>query len=581
MGTVYRPTFSKPLPAGAEVFTRQGERFARWKDRAGKTRTAPLTTGRDGADRLLVEARTFVAKYRDGAGIVRTTATGCRDETAARRVLADLERRAELVKAGVMTAGEDSVADHQGIPLDSHFRDYLDHQEVAGVSPARIKDTRYQLGRIARDCGFRTLRDLDAGTFERWLTRCKNDGMAAGTRNRYRESLVGFTNWCVAAGRLLVNPVANVPLADVKTERKRLRRAMSEGELCRLLDAARRRPLVDMMTVRRGTKKGEAVAELRDDTRRRLERLGYERALIYKTYLLTGLRKSELASLTVGQLDLDADPPFLTLDAADEKNRQGNSLPLRADLAAELREWLVSKAVTYQDAARKALTVKLDSEAVQAGKRGRRDSVRRQGQACQQATGLPPDAPVFTVPTGLLRILNRDLAFAGIPKVDERGRTVDVHALRHSFGTHLSRAGVPPRTAQAAMRHSSVDLTMNVYTDPRLLDVSGAINRLPHLPLDGSLLVERRSEAATGTDGKPDSPPQTTGRKLVPKLVPTADVSGVSGSFPGNSPVDARDVRNAKSTEKTSVFPMLSEVGGIGVEPTTSTMSTWRSNQLS
>jgi len=32
------------------------------------------------------------------------------------------------------------------------------------------------------------------------------------------------------------------------------------------------------------------------------------------------------------------------------------------------------------------------------------------------------------------------------------------------FGTLLR---VAPRTTQAAMRHSSIDLTMNVYTDPK------------------------------------------------------------------------------------------------------------------
>lgn len=31
------------------------------------------------------------------------------------------------------------------------------------------------------------------------------------------------------------------------------------------------------------------------------------------------------------------------------------------------------------------------------------------------------------------------------------------------------------------MRHSSLDLTMNVYTDPELLDVAGAIEALPDL----------------------------------------------------------------------------------------------------
>ena len=78
-----------------------------------------------------------------------------------------------------------------------------------------------------------------------------------------------------------------------------------------------------------------------------------------------------------------------------------------------------------------------------------------------------------------MKIFNRDLIAAGIAKCDERGRTLDIHALRHTFGTHLSKAGVPPRVAQAAMRHSSLDLTMNIYTDPALLDVAGAINALP------------------------------------------------------------------------------------------------------
>ena len=68
---------------------------------------------------------------------------------------------------------------------------------------------------------------------------------------------------------------------------------------------------------------------------------------------------------------------------------------------------------------------------------------------------------------------------ARIPKTDERGRVVDIHALRHTFGTHLSAAGVHPRTAMAAMRHSRIELTMNLYTDPVLLDVAGAVEALP------------------------------------------------------------------------------------------------------
>ena len=54
------------------------------------------------------------------------------------------------------------------------------------------------------------------------------------------------------------------------------------------------------------------------------------------------------------------------------------------------------------------------------------------------------------------------------------------------------------RTAQAAMRHSSIDLAMNVYTDPQLLDVAGALDALPELPLADVLPNKARSATAAG-----------------------------------------------------------------------------------
>ena len=105
------------------------------------------------------------------------------------------------------------------------------------------------------------------------------------------------------------------------------------------------------------------------------------------------------------------------------------------------------------------------------------------------------------MPAGLVRILDRDLKLAGIPKTDSRGWTVDVHGLRHTFGTLLSRGNVAPRVAQAAMRHSTIDLTMNVYTDPKLLDVAGALERLPKLPLQADRQRHATGCAMTGTSG--------------------------------------------------------------------------------
>lgn len=84
MGTAYRPTFTKPMPAGAEIVTREGQRIARWKDAKGKTRETAVTTGTSGEPRVLIESRTFIAKYRDGRGVIRKVPTGCKDEQAAR-----------------------------------------------------------------------------------------------------------------------------------------------------------------------------------------------------------------------------------------------------------------------------------------------------------------------------------------------------------------------------------------------------------------------------------------------------------------------------------------------------------------
>jgi hypothetical protein len=190
MGSVYRKTITKPLPAGAEIYTRKGARFARWRDAKGKLRTAKLTTGRAGADRIVIESGTYYAKFRDGSRHVVEVPTGCRDEMAARRVLADLERRAELIKARVLTAAEDAIADHHVTPLQIHFDAYIDRQTAKGLNLDRIKSTRQRLNQIAADCGFRFLADLQGPALEKWMVNRQRVGMSAGSRNGYRDAMV-------------------------------------------------------------------------------------------------------------------------------------------------------------------------------------------------------------------------------------------------------------------------------------------------------------------------------------------------------------------------------------------------------
>ncbi len=563
MGTVFRKTFTKPLPAGAEIFVRKGERFARWKDRQGKTRTAPVTTGQDGSERLLLESPYFVAKFRDGAGMLCVQATGCRDETAARQVLADLERRAELVRSNVMTAAEAAVSDHHASPFEEHLASYLSYLEAKGACPEHRAERGRQLRRLAADCAFSALADLRREALERWLGAKARVGMGARTRNSYLCSALAFCNWCVETNRLTANPFEAVPKANEKADPRRQRRAMTEPELVRLLAVARERPLLEALTVRKGPRKGERYANVRPEVQERLELLGKERALIYKTLVLTGLRKGELSSLTVAQLALDEAIPSVSLDAADAKNREGSTIPLRTDLVADLRQWLADRLRRLQE------------DALASG--------------APIPARLPPDTPLFNVPDKLCKILNRDLRLAGVAKRDERGRVLDVHSLRHTFGSLLSKGGVAPRTAQAAMRHSRIDLTMNAYTDPALLDVHGAIEALPALPLPVTGQADRtEASAATGTDG----PLRLEARTLAPTLAPDIDHSRQTPSFSGKMHTGEPAYQVNRDDNVTS-FPVNekgrlsfvdnrpSEMGATGLEPVTPSVSSWCSSQLS
>jgi integrase len=197
---------------------------------------------------------------------------------------------------------------------------------------------------------------------------------------------------------------------NVENDRRRRRRALTPEECRRLLAAAAR-------------------------SKRKLGGMsGPDRKLFYSVALNCGLRRNELGSLTPESFRLDADPPTVTAEGKWTKNRKTETLPLRQDLAAELREWL---------------------------------------------RGKPAGKPLFPVKGRKRRaMLRADLKAAGIePVVD--GKVIDLHALRTTFITHLSLGGVPLAVAQKLARHSDPRLTSNVYTSLSLADLQKAVQALP------------------------------------------------------------------------------------------------------
>ena len=174
----------------------------------------------------------------------------------------------------------------------------------------------------------------------------------------------------------------------------------------------------------------------------------------------TGLRASELASLKPESFDLESDLPTVTVHAAYSKHRRTDVLPLHPSLVQLLRQWLSCK---------------------------------------------PPDYPVWPgnwakdKEAGVM--LKLDLKAAGIPYVDESGCYADFHALRQTFITNMVKSGVSPKAALSLARHSTVDLTMNVYTSLTVNDQASAIASLPPIQDLGVAQSEAVQLRATGTDG--------------------------------------------------------------------------------
>jgi integrase len=459
MGTLFRRTVRRPVPQSATIIEKNGQTLARWRSR-GKLHSAPVTEA-DGMRTVTVETGTYYARYRDHTGHTVERSTGCRDETNARQKLAKWEKEAEQVRAGVFEAGELDTARAASDPIDPHIDAYLQSLIVAEVSDVYRTNADRAIRRLCNELKLEALRDLCRDKVEPWFAKAISEEMGAANRNYFRQSILSFANWLTETKRIRQHDLAAMPVADRRLDPRRQRRALTPDEITRLLAVAASRPLDDARTVRTGDRKGERGADLRPEVVERLRAVGRERVLIYRTLIYTGLRAGELRTLTVARLDLTPGTECIQLEAANEKNRAGSTIPLRSDLAADLRAWIAEKR-------------------------------------------LGATARLFTVPAGLRRILDRDMKAAGIPKRDERGRTVDVHAMRTTFATMLSTSGTAPRTAQAAMRHSDIKLTMGVYTDPKLLDVRQAVEKLPKF--GPPLAAESAHDCAGTSDPKGQFP---------------------------------------------------------------------------
>ncbi len=182
------------------------------------------------------------------------------------------------------------------------------------------------------------------------------------------------------------------------------------------------------------------------------------RAAVYLVAANTGLRRAELSGLQWGDVFLEAEVPHVRARASTTKNRKEAVLPLPPDAVEALRRLRPIDAAPFSPVLR----------------------------------GLIPRVPT----------LRRDLVRAGVPFEDEKGRRVDLHSLRMTYGTNLTLSGAAPRVVMELMRHSDIKLTMRIYTDAGQLPLADAVAKLPSFTVSKNVsscaLKRVHAVAATG-----------------------------------------------------------------------------------
>jgi integrase/recombinase XerD len=242
-----------------------------------------------------------------------------------------------------------------------------------------------------------TLTDAGRARIETYLAELESSGLARATRARRLSAIRQFGRFAHEEGWRPDNPALQI---RAPRPERRLPGTLSEAEVGRLLDAARR--------------VGRPALRKRN-------------ACLMEVLYATGLRVSELVSLPVAAVR--GDPRAILVRGKGGRERM---VPLTVPARAALADWLRAR-----DAAEAACP----------------------GKAAPSPFLFPSRAKAGHLTRHRFFILVRDLAAAaGIDPA-----RVTPHVLRHAFATHLLANGADLRAIQTLLGHSDISTT-EIYT---------------------------------------------------------------------------------------------------------------------
>ena len=291
-------------------------KIVRYVDSDGKRvkKTTP------GAIRKNEQSSKWYGQYRDEREVIQRVPLS-RDKSSAQAMLNEIVLKVERRKAGLTT----ELDEHAQRPLSEHLTEFLEFLEGKGDSEEHVDQTKRRLSRVLRECKFQRISDLNGVKLASWLKRLRTKhGRSIKTSNHYLGSARTFCNWLVNHERMEKNPFRSVKPLNANLDLRHSRRAISEQEFELLLKAAAT---------------GRSVEGIS----------GKDREMLYILAAWTGFRRKELASLRTKDLQLDAEPPMIQLEARSSKRRKAESLPLHAAVVVRLKQWLPTRSLGPDD----------------------------------------------------------------------------------------------------------------------------------------------------------------------------------------------------------------------------------------
>lgn len=350
-------------------------------------------------------------EYFDHEG-KRRRKKGFSEKGLSEQLAAKLENEVLLRRSGMIDPLAEKLAAERRTPMDEHLKSYERNLNERSTTAKHVKLTMTRLRAIVKQCKMERLTELSVEQVQSGLTALQEHAkFGPRTYNHYVQAIVSYGHWLVEASRLAAHPLLSLKRQNVELDVRRKRRALEDEEIVKLIDSARQ-------------------------SGKRLQGYdGEQRARLYLFSCLTGLRKSEIASLTPQSFRLAGDEPTVTVEAACSKHRRTDVLPLHPALVGELLQWIQGLA---------------KEEAIFPGLKDKK--------TCQ--------------------MVKSDLERVGIPYRTSDG-VADFHAAgRHTFVTQLLRNGATLPEAKELARHADVKMTMR-YAHIGMKDQAKALASLP------------------------------------------------------------------------------------------------------